>query len=59
MIDSVRMKVVRFWEAGARTVGECAAAVPLPQYGIARIITGQFDRDGRIWQVRFAPDARE
>ena len=58
MMDSVRVKVVRFWEL-ERATGECAAAVPLPQYGIARIIIGQFDRDGRIWQVRFAPDARE
>ena len=48
-----------FGVRGARFGGKCAAAVPLPQYGIARIITGQFDRDGRIWQVRFAPDARE
>ena len=39
--------------------GKCAAAVSLPQYGIARIVTGQFDAGGRMWQVEFAPDARE
>ena len=39
--------------------GKCAAAVPLPQYGIARIVTGQFDGDGRVWGIEFAPDARE
>ncbi len=39
--------------------GKCAAAVSLPQYGIARIVTGQFDGDGRIWEVEFAPDALE
>ena len=39
--------------------GKCTAAVDLPQYGIARIATGQFDGAGRIWEVEFAPDARE
>ena len=37
--------------------GKCAAAAPLPKYGIARIITGQFDGDGRVWGVEFAPEA--
>ena len=47
---------------GARGVifdGKCAADVPLPQYGIARITTGQFDGGGRVWEVEFAPDARD
>ena len=35
--------------------GKCAAAVDLPQYAIARIVTGQFDSDGRVWGVEFAP----
>ena len=39
--------------------GKCAAAVPLPQYTIARIVTGQFDAGGRIWEVEFATDARK
>ncbi len=38
--------------------GKCMVSVDLPQYGIARITTGQFDGDGRIWGVEFAPDAR-
>ena len=37
--------------------GKCLASVGLPQYGVARIITGQFDGDGRVWGVEFAPEA--
>ena len=48
-----------FEDRGVAFDGKCAAAAPLPQYGIARIITGQFDGDGRIWGVEFAPDERE
>ena len=39
--------------------GKCAAAAPLPQYGIARITTGQFDAVDRVWDVEFAPEASE
>ena len=39
--------------------GKCMASVDLPQYGIARIVTGQFDAGGRIWEVEFATDARK
>ena len=39
--------------------GKCLAGVGLPQYGIARIVTGQFDGAGRVWEVEFAPEARE
>ena len=39
--------------------GKCLAGVGLPQYGIARIATGQFDGTDRIWEVEFAPEARE
>ena len=39
--------------------GKCAAAVSLPQYGIARIITGQFDGTDRIWEVEIDQEARE
>ena len=48
-----------FEERGVIFDGKCAAAVSLPQYGIARITTGQFDGDGRIWGVEFAPGTRE
>ena len=39
--------------------GKCAAAVSLPQYGIARIITGQFDGTDRIWEVEIDLETRE
>ena len=38
---------------------KCMVSVDLPQYAIARITTGQFNADGRVWEVEFAPDARE
>ena len=37
--------------------GNCLARVGLPQYGIARIVTGQFDGTDRVWEVEFAPEA--
>ena len=37
--------------------GKCMVSVDLPQYGIAQIVTGQFDGDGRVWGVEFAPEA--
>ena len=37
--------------------GKCLAGVGLPQYGIARIVTGQFDDAGRVWEVEVAPAA--
>ena len=43
-------------EQGARTDGgSCVAAVPLPRYPIARVETGQFAADGRLWGVDFTP----
>ena len=38
--------------------GPCLAEVPLPDYGIARIRTGQYTQDGRIWggEVHLADD---
>ena len=48
-----------FAARGALFDGKCMAAVDLPQYGIARIVTGQFDSDGRVWGVEFAPEATE
>ena len=48
-----------FGERGVLFDGKCMVSVDLPQYGIARITTGQFDGGGRVWEVEFAPDARE
>ena len=39
--------------------GKCVARVGLPQYGIARITTGQYDGVDRIWEVELGPDALE
>ena len=40
---------------GAVFDGRCLAAVPLPEYGIARIRTGQYVPDsGAVWEVEFA-----
>ena len=33
--------------------GRCRAAVPLPEYGIAEIRTGQYAGGGRIWETAF------
>ncbi len=42
-------------EQGARTDdGTCVAVAPLPRYPIARVETGQFTADGRLWDARFA-----
>ena len=48
-----------FTERGVIFDGKCMVSVDLPRYAIARITTGQFDGDGRVWGVEFAPDARE
>ena len=45
----------RFGPNGAVFDGRCLAAVPLPEYGIARIRTGQYVPDsGALWEVEFA-----
>ncbi len=42
---------------GARTDGDCVAAVGLPAYPIASIRTGQYDGTGAIWETEFViPD---
>ena len=44
-----------FEERGVVVDGKCAAVIALPQYPIARIHTGQYAPDGRIWEVEFEP----
>ncbi len=48
-----------FDERGVVFDGKCLAGVGLPQYAIARIVTGQFGAAGRVWEVEFAPEVRE
>jgi len=43
-----------FWLRGVRFDGKCAAQVPLPEYPIAGVRTGQFSRDrGELWDAAF------
>ena len=43
-------------QQGARTEdGSCVAVAPLPGYAIARVETGQFTADGRLWGTEIAP----
>ncbi len=35
--------------------GGCIRTVPLPDYAISRILTGQFTGEGRLWAVQFSP----
>lgn len=46
----------RFGTRGARFDGRCVASVPLPDYAIASVRTGQYASGGEIWGVEFAPD---
>ena len=46
-----------FTGSGARSDGSCVAVVPLPDYPIASIRTGQYDEAGQLWSVEFVlPD---
>ena len=46
-----------FTGSGARQAGSCVVVVPLPDYPIASIRTGQYDERGALWLVEFAlPD---
>ena len=46
----------RFFLNGAWFDGKCAARVPLPEYSIASVRTGQYvSGEGEIWSAEFAP----
>ena len=46
-----------FFPNGALFEGKCAAQVPLPEYAVASIRTGQFVRGGNeVWRTEFAAD---
>ena len=42
------------WQHGGRWKERCTAAVPLPDYPIASVRTGQYDETGERWAVEFA-----
>ena len=43
-----------FGDRGLRYGGRCLASVPLPDYPIARVATGQFEGDARLWEGEIA-----
>ena len=43
-----------FFLRGALFAGRCVATVPLPDYAIASIRTGQFGPQGELWSAEFA-----
>ena len=48
------------WDYGALSDGRCLAVVPLPDYPVASVRTGQYDATGEIWTAQFPlvrPDA--
>ena len=48
-----------FGDRGLRYGGRCLASVPLPDYPVARVVTGQFEGGERLWEGRFALPAGE
>ena len=44
---------------GVQFDGKCLASIDLPQYGIARITTGQYDGVDRIWAAEIDLEANE
>ena len=44
---------------GARIDGSCVAVVPLPDYPIATVRTGQYDGTGALWTAEFALPGEE
>ena len=48
-----------FADRGLRYGGRCLASVPLPDYPVARVATGQFEGGERLWEGGFALPAAE
>ncbi len=43
-----------FYMYGVRFDGKCMAVMPLPEYEISSIRTGQYTREGEIWEGKFS-----
>ena len=43
----------RFWDNGTRVGDRCIAVVPLPDYPVVAVQTGQLDVTGWLWDVNF------
>ena len=48
-----------FFTRGALFDGKCAARVPLPDYPIAEIRTGQMGEGGELWRAEFSLSFRK
>ena len=49
-------EAIDFWfrERGLRHGDRCMAAVELPDYAVARVVTGQYDASGHLWEAEIA-----
>ena len=45
--------IFRFWDNGVRIGDRCVAVVPLPDYPVVAVQTGQLDMTGWLWEVSF------
>lgn len=45
--------IFRFWDNGVRIGDRCVAIVPLPDYPVVAVQTGQLDMAGWLWEVSF------
>ena len=51
--DRFNALTFRFWDHGVRVGNRCVAVVPLPDYPVAGVRTGQLDMTGWLWDVSF------
>ena len=51
--DRFNALTFRFWDNGVRVGDRCVVVVPLPDYPVAGVQTGQQDYEGWIWDVNF------
>ena len=44
----------RLWDRGVRTGDRCITTLPLPDWPVANVLTGQYGESGWRWRTRFA-----
>ena len=54
--DGGGREAIDFWfrERGLRHGDRCMASVELPEYAIDRVVTGQYDASGHLWEAELA-----
>ena len=52
--DGFNHRLFDFWDHGVRVGERCVAVVPLPDYRVAGVRTGQIDYGGWHWEASFA-----